>query len=222
MSYLNNCRTALNGHSFNGYEVVTGYMLCVEYLDSLFNLLDRALAEHPRTTVLRFDLHLPKAVDCVDYPYEYDSTVITKFIESFKAQVKADLKKKGREGTRVHKCTVRYAWAKENGEAVQPHYHVALILNRDTYYGFGDYRFPRENLAGKIYKAWARALMLETLDEVMSLVHIPSSKPYYHLNRSSIEFQEQCNSVFRRLSYLAKFETKNYGDRSKNFSCSRK
>ncbi|MCI9689787.1 inovirus Gp2 family protein [Vibrio parahaemolyticus] len=222
MSYSNKKLTILNQSMFNGHEVVSGYNLCVEYLDSIYQLMDRALAEHPRTTVLRFDLRLPKCVSCPDYPYEHDTSVITRFIESFKAQVRADLAKKKREGKRVHHCTIRYVWAKEINEANQPHYHVALLLNKDTYYGFGDYRTLSENLAGKIYRAWASALMYGDTEEVMGLVHIPSDTPCYYLDRNSLDYQQQCNNVFRRLSYLAKVETKQYGRCSKNFCCSRK
>lgn len=221
MTYSKQKLTTLNQSTFKGLEVVSGYKLCVEYLESIHTTIDKALSEHSRTTVLRFDLHLPERITCPDYPYEHGSGVITRFIESFKAQIKADLVKKEREGKRVHSCTPRFVWGKETNEATQPHYHVALLLNKDTYLGFGDYRTLNNNLAGKIYRAWASALMYKP-EDVMNLVHIPRDTPCYHLEKNSRFYQHQCNEVFRRLSYLAKFETKHYGQKSKNFSCSRK
>ncbi|MFW1503862.1 hypothetical protein ACEWBU_23690, partial [Vibrio parahaemolyticus] len=77
--------TILNQASFNGYPVIPGYNLCEEYLARINDLFDRAMAENARSVVLRFDLHLPVAIDCPDYPIEYDSTVITRFIESCNA-----------------------------------------------------------------------------------------------------------------------------------------
>ncbi len=211
--------TTLNQTSFNGYPVIPGYNLCVEYLQRINELLDRAMAENARSVVLRFDLHLPVALDCPDYPVEYDSTVITRFIESFKAQVQADKAKKERSGERWYGCTVRYVWAKEINSSVNPHYHVALILNRDAYFGFGQYSQLGNNIAGKIYRAWASALM-RSPEESMSLVHIPDN-PVYRLDRNALDYSEQCGRVFYRLSYLAKLETKQYGTRSKNFATSR-
>ncbi|RJG40060.1 inovirus Gp2 family protein [Motilimonas pumila] len=221
---MNNLYNSTNNKSltFNGLEVLSNLTLSEAYLSSIYNLMDRAMAEQARTTVLRFDLHLPNLQTYLEEPtQEYSSNVITRFIESFKAQVRAGIAKKEREGKRVHPCTIRYVWAKEMNAATQPHYHVALILNKDAYFGFGDYRELRNNLAGKLYRAWASALMYENPEDVVSLIHIPSDTPYYHLDRNSSDYLQQCNDVFRRLSYLAKYETKQYGSRSKNFSCSR-
>ncbi|WP_019613663.1 inovirus Gp2 family protein [Psychromonas ossibalaenae] len=213
--------TIFNQSQFNGWDLLPNLRMITQYLQSIESVLDKALTEHPRTLVVRFDLHLPSVVDCPDYPREFDTTVITRFIESFKAQVNADLIKKRREGNRVHSCTVRYAWCKETANAAQHHYHVALLLNKDTYYGFGDYRAVNNNLAGKIYRAWASALMFSP-EDILTLIHFPKDTPCYHLNVNSSEYNTECNKVFRRLSYLAKAETKEYGNRSNNFGCSRK
>ncbi len=221
MNHLNSS-TSAKLLTFNGFEVLPNLTLSEDYLGSINHLMDRAMSEYARTTVLRFDLHLPNLQTYLGEPTEgHSSNVITRFIESFKAQVRADIARKEREGKRAHPCTVRYVWAKEMNRAAQPHYHVALILNKDAYFGFGDYRELRNNLAGKLYRAWARALMYKNPEDVMSLIHIPSDTPYYHLDRNSSDYPQQCNDVFRRLSYLAKYETKQYGSRNKNFSCSR-
>lgn len=211
--------TVFNELYFNGWQVVPGYTLCTEYLESIESVLERALSEHPRTLIVRFDLHLPRIVDCPDFPREIDTNVITRFFSSLESKIKWDYDKKIKAGSSPHTCTVRYIWAREINESLGHHYHVALLLNKDRYYGLGDYRGLYNNLSGKIYEAWASALK-RSAHEVISLVHFPNDSPCYRLNSNSENYTFKCNEAFRRLSYLAKFETKSYGDKAKNFSYS--
>ncbi|HCG6498400.1 TPA: inovirus Gp2 family protein [Vibrio parahaemolyticus] len=218
MTLVNNNLTIWLEDKYKGLEVLSKYGLYEQYLRAIYGVLEKATREHPRTTAIRFDLHLPGVMGWSDMPCEYGTEVITKFMESLKAQIKADLARKKREGQRTHLCTVRYIWAKEISKANQPHYHVAILLNKDCYFGLGDYRTIRKNVAGIIYRAWASTLKLDSND-VMSLVHFPDT-PYHHLNSNGTEYDQQCNEVFKRLSYLAKHETKSYGFRAKNFGYS--
>ncbi|MDA0383554.1 YagK/YfjJ domain-containing protein [Vibrio owensii] len=138
MNYYHAKNTKLQ--SFNGLDVLPNLTLNRDYLHSIYQLMDRAMLEHPRTTILRFDLHLPPFQTYQDeHFHDYDPKVITRFFESFKAQVRAEKVKKKKMGIRAHPCTIRYVWAKERDTSNQPHYHVALILNKDAYFGFGDY-----------------------------------------------------------------------------------
>jgi hypothetical protein len=211
--------SVFNYTHFNGWQVVPGHTLCTEYLESIEAVLERALSEHSRALVVRVDLHLPYIVDCPDYPREVDTNVITRFFSSFESKVKWDFDKKIKAGGRPHPCTVRYVWAKEVNKSLGHHYHVALLLNKDRYYSLGDYSTVGDNLAGKIFEAWASALK-RTAHEIKSLVYFPDDTPCYRLDRNSQDYAFLCNEVFRRLSYLAKFYTKRYGDKAKNFSCS--
>ena len=204
---------------FNGREVLTNHQLSQEYLASIEGVLTKSLQEYPRTFVVRVDLHLPSVMACREYPGAFNCEVITRFLESLKSQCKAHQERSRREGKRVHRNTLRYIWVKEQGDSDVPHYHLALLFNNDAYFTLGDYKSIKENLAGRIYKAWARALMVDT-DKVIGLVHFPIRRPTYHLNFNSNSFQQDYNEVFKRLSYLAKFNTKNYGIRKKNFSAS--
>lgn len=213
--------TILNQSHFNGWEVVPGYTLCTEYLESIEATLERALYEHPRTLVARFDLHLPCGVTCADNPEQFDTGLITRFFSSFESKVRWDFNKKRKEGKQTHPCSVRYVWAREIHQSSQHHYHVALFLNKDRYHGFGDYGSIGNNLAGKIVGAWASALKRNELD-VKNLIYFPDDRPCYYLHRNRPDYLAECNDAFRRLSYLAKFETKQYGDRTKNFSCSKR
>nr|WP_305810177.1 inovirus-type Gp2 protein [Photobacterium kishitanii] len=113
---MNNHLQQLNQNinlTYMGLAIIPGYTMIDDYLAKIKVVLDKAITEHPRTFVVRFDLHLPIQPNCVDMPNVYDSTVISRFIDSFKSHVKYDLIAKQREGKRVHDCTIRYIWAKE-------------------------------------------------------------------------------------------------------------
>ena len=103
----------LNGSDFKGLEVLSNYPMAENHLASIQHVIDLALQEHGRSFAVRFDLHLPRRPDCIDFPNEYGTDVISRFIASFKAQVEADLHRKSMQGTRTHPCTVRYIWVKE-------------------------------------------------------------------------------------------------------------
>ncbi len=110
-----------------------------------------ALDVHPRLTALRVDLRLP------DVPAATDAAVISRFINALKARIDAYQKRKHREGKRVHSSTLHYAWARSLGVQGKKHYHLMLLVNRDTWCRAGDYRAP-ESLAGMIKQAWCSAL----------------------------------------------------------------
>ena len=211
----------LNGSHFNGVVVNGNYQLIENHLYTIQRVLGFSLEEHKRTLVVRFDLHLPARPNCCDFPLEYGSDIISRFLASFKAQLQADLIRKMKQGKRVHHCNARYVWTKERNEAQQDHYHVAIFLNKDTYHSLGDYTQPGDNLVTRIVKAWASALGIEYFD-ANKLVHFPQDTPYYILDMNAYSFPSDYQSVFHRLSYFAKVDTKHYGNRSHSFGASRK
>ena len=76
-----------------------------------------------------------------------------RFINALKARIDAYQKRKHREGKRVHPTTLHYVWAREFGECKgKKHYHLMLLVNRDTWCRAGDYRAPG-SLAGMIERA---------------------------------------------------------------------
>ena len=126
-----------------------------------------ALNVHPRLTALRVDLRLP------DVPAATDAAVISRFINALKARIDAYQKRKHREGKRVHPTTLHYVWAREFGEFKgKKHYHLMLLVNRDTWCRAGDYRAP-ESLAGMIKQAWCSALGVDVGCHA-TLVHFPA------------------------------------------------
>ena len=211
----------LSGSSFEGLAINGRYSLSVNYLERIKSVLDKAVHEHARLFIVRFDLHLPRRPDCNDFPIEYETNVISRFFSSLTAQINADLYRKINLGKRVHSCPVRYVWVKERHNALQDHYHVALFLNHDTYFTIGSYQHSGSNLGTKIVDAWTRSLWLE-YHLAGPLVHFPIHTPFYVLDKNAANFNINYQEAFHRLSYLAKVETKLYGDKNNSFGCSRK
>lgn len=217
----NNNLTTHQGRKFNGAPLLPNQAYFSEYLQSIEHLMGRALQEHRRTLMLRVDLHYPQQVNCCDYPFPYESNVISKFIASLKAKFKADLIKKQRNNTRAHHSNMRYIWVKEEGKSNQPHYHVAIFLNGDTYNSLGSYDNTVNNNAARITQAWASALDVE-LYVASHLVHFPVDRPVYFLDVNSPSFEGTYNDAFKRLSYLCKQDTKHYDNSGRLFGCSHK
>ncbi|WP_417884326.1 inovirus Gp2 family protein [Vibrio rumoiensis] len=207
---MNSCLSTIE---HDGWSILTSYTLNDTYLDRIRLVMNKAMNNHARTFVLRFDLHALSLV-------KSDTRVISRFFESLKAKIKAYEKRKVKFGVRVHKTKLEYIWCKEEGKSNNPHYHVAIFLNANSFNRIGDYRVLRDNLAGLIYSAWSSAIRVSTND-IISLVHFPKSKPFYQLNVKDEHYTFIYNVVFRRLSYLAKYETKKYGSGKHNFGYSR-
>ncbi|KEJ14690.1 hypothetical protein AB50_2269 [Escherichia coli 6-175-07_S1_C2] len=99
--------------------------------------------------------------------------MISRFINALKARIDAYQKRKHREGKRVHPTTLHYVWAREFGECKgKKHYHLMLLVNRDTWCRAGDYRAPG-SLAGMIKQAWCSALGVDVGCHA-TLVHFPA------------------------------------------------
>ena len=161
-------------------------------------------------TALRVDLRLP------DVPAATDAAVISRFINALKARIDAYQKRKHREGKRVHPTTLHYVWAREFGECKgKKHYHLMLLVNRDTWCRAGDYRAP-ESLAGMIKQAWCSALGVDVGCHA-TLVHFPAWPAVWLARNDDTGFQQ----VLERADYLAKEHTKAHCTGERNFGCSR-
>lgn len=194
------------------------------YLNGIRQVIDQSLDEYNRVFAFRVDLRFPEyfsesifykallADDCEG------CKVISRFFASFKSQIEFDLRRKDRDGVRVYQCRPRYIWCKERNDAALPHYHVLILLNKDSYFTLGDFKSDK-SLAHKVRKAWRSALNLLCIEEAISLVHFPRN-PTYYLNVNSSSFVEQYKDLFYRVSYFAKFDTKHYGSRKRNFGTS--
>lgn len=184
--------------------------LAENYLERIQQTLDYAFNEYPRICAIRFDLRFPM------FYFASDSDAISKFTASLKAQIKANLKRKRKEGM----CNLRYIWVKEQELSDNPHYHVVILLNGNVYNSLGNFKISEDNMASRIVNAWASALGLHP-NEVRGKVNFPNNC-LYQVNKNKITFCNDYSSLFQRLSYLAKIDTKKYFGGSNNFGSSRK
>lgn len=198
-----------------------------DYLERIESVIQRSLNEFPRTMAVRIDLRLPDNerynVNPNLYPkflYSWDSRLISRFTESLKAQIRSDQLRKMKEGKRVHFCRLRYCWVREVSDTDKFHYHVLLLLNKDTYAFLGKLKSNKResNLITKIRKAWGSALCC-TYETSEQLVYVPEN-PCYYLDRNNSKFKGVYRDILYRSSYLAKDKTKPYGDGYRSFGCS--
>ena len=186
-----------------------------DYLNTIRKPMDNAVDEYPRVFAVRFDLRQPEGdfLDCLsrDEIMGNDALGIrrtdlaTRFVQSFKAKLKAHERRCHRKGIRVYPCTVRFVWVRERDKSAHDHYHVVLLLNEDRFGRLGN--ITREgSLAWTITSAWASALNCD-VETIRRLVHFPDNACYV-LERKSEDFIEQFNDLFCRLSYFAKYATK--------------
>lgn len=205
---------------FNGMEVQRSYRpLILNYLQSMDQVMQNALREHTRTLAIRVDLRLPQGVNCPDFPSVYDNSVMSRFTESLKAQVKANQMQRLRMGKRSYKCTVRVIWVAEHDSVMNNHYHILILVNKDAYDRLGDITAIKDNMAARIKKAWASALR-EELWAIEGLVHF-TDNGVFRLNANSPSYTNDYCELFYAISYLAKARTKHFGDGVKSFDCSR-
>jgi hypothetical protein len=185
-----------------------------EYLYRLYQTLSRATDQYREVFAFRFDLRIPLGYS--QQGFSYQNEIIDRFIESFKAKIKHNRQMAFRENRYAHDSIVRYAWAREVGQHGRPHYHLAILLNKDAFCALGRFSPGRENMFNRLHEAWASALNLP-LDAVRGTVEIPEN-PCYNLrgddNASVADF-------FFRASYLCKAATKAFGHGGHGFGASR-
>ncbi|AMF95117.1 inovirus Gp2 family protein [Vibrio fluvialis] len=195
--------------------------LCIDYLEKIHDTIERALDDYPRLMALRVDLKFPQLREREDLGY-----LMTDFIRSLQSQIDHSGRKRKREGGRVHPCKVRSIWVKERSTSINDHYHLVLLFNKDRFNWLGKTLSHPENLGGFIVEAWARVVGVD-YDEANGLVYFSKDKRkdsvvIHRLNRHSSDFDDSFDELFKHASYLAKEDTKHFGNRKRNFGCSRR
>lgn len=193
------------------------------YLQRIEGVLCNALQDHPQTTVIRVDLHLPEDGDVGDSiasDADLSQGLMSRFIESLKAQIVAYRQRKAREGIRTHRCSVRYVWVMEQPElGGKKHYHMALFVNTDTFNALGSYGAQGKGLASLVQNAWLSAMKKRDWPEYLTLVHFVDN-PLAFLELNKPEFMDKLDALTFRLSYMAKHRTKRYCSAERSFGCS--
>jgi hypothetical protein len=192
----------ISSPSFNGYPVLSNHGPLVEnMLIGNEEVLARALINHNRIAVMRFELKFPKGhVGSVE--------AISKFFDAFRYTIKGDLVKKTESRLRTIHSDMGYVWVRELSGRHGWHYHVGLYLNYDVYNCFGSINSKNINMYNRILSSWASALGIH-IDSARGLVHIPQN-PVYKIDRFSLTVIEDIHAVLYRFSYLAKLKTKPY------------
>ncbi|WP_411749459.1 inovirus Gp2 family protein [Serratia marcescens] len=185
-----------------------------QYQQAFYDVIQDAVSEFPRTLALRVDLRFPQ-----DYRYGLSNKEVTRFIESLKAKIKVDCKKKNRRWRRNWVNRLRYAWVREIGERNRrKHYHLLLLLNKDFYYGAGKFD-SNDSLAALVQLAWCSALNVDR-EQYSALVNLTKNGMYY-LNSNSSNYIQQVADLLNRMDYLAKDHTKCYDDGYRSIGTSR-
>ncbi|MCH4874749.1 inovirus Gp2 family protein [Pseudomonas sp. TMW22091] len=201
--------------TFQGWPIQVGKGPFIQqYLSRLQQAMQCALAQYPRVFAFRFDLRFPTGIQLPDSVYT--NQVVERFIESFKAKIAHNRSQARQLNKYAHDSKVRYVWARELGEHGKPHYHLAILLNRDAFTALGKFEVGRDNMFNRLVEAWASALGL-SVEAVRGLVEVPPN-PCYHLNLGEPGGQAE---FFHRTSYLCKAATKVFGDGSHGFGASR-
>ncbi len=191
-----------------------GYRMIDEYLAALKAVMENAVAQYGRVFAFRFDLHVP---DCVDARSdEFSNSVVSRFVESFKAKVRHNRARASKAGSFVHDTKVRYFWVREVGYFGKVHYHFVVLLNGHAFNWLGRYQTSTGNTANRVFEAWASALGV-IVECATTLVHFPEN-PSYMLLRDD---QESVAAFFRRASYLCKVATKHHGFGHHGYGASR-
>jgi len=157
--------------------------------------LDICLAKFGRVLVVRFDLSL--------YEYSGDNHTISVFLNRLKEKL-FKLKK-------YRMKDIGHVWAREQEEAKQQHYHVALFLDGNKI------QYPSallQLIKAKWYKHGRLWIPTKKL--------VDDDGCFYFIDKKNLNFKEQRGKAIWRLSYLAKTRGKGYKDiQAKNYSVSR-
>ncbi|MTC61484.1 inovirus Gp2 family protein [Providencia rustigianii] len=182
------------------------------YLSRISDTVTHVKGKLKRISFFRVDLRFPLN----STPYRNDSKVITRFIESLKSKIKYDIKRKSQLWGRTLVDDLDYIWVREVGDINNnTHYHVALLLNKDIYYSFGDFN-EVGNLANLISQAWCSALNIQPHSGLVNFAWRD------HLDQNKVDSDIKLSSIMQNLSYLAKDHTKRYHDGYRSFGCSTK
>lgn len=194
------------------------------YLHRMLSITDKALEEHSAVFAVRVDLHLPRVNvegDSIACLPNLSQGLLSRFANSLKAQIKHYREVRIKRGERVHPCTLRYFWVKEQDSSVNPHYHAVLLLNKDLFWRLGDFNSSENNLCNMIRKAWLSAIGLFDQDEYSRLIHFPANCTYV-LNTRQPGFSGKYDSFVYRITYLAKEDTKQIDPEMRSFGGSQK
>lgn len=204
------------GGEYNGLSIMGNvYPMIRECLEALHDVVSMSLKDYSRVFAFRFDLRFPEHMQADSV--ESCNSVVSRFIESFKAKIRHNRQSLAKNGVLYHDTKVRFFWVREVGDCARVHYHFVVLLNGHAFNCLGSYSAVEGNISSRICEAWASALG-EAVEQVKPLVHFPKM-PAYCLQRKD---PESISRFFYRASYLCKAQTKQYGHGHHGYGASRK
>lgn len=202
---MNSNHHAFGGKEYLGLPLVSGNGEFIEeYLGVLHGVMWKALNQYTRVFAFRFDLHLIEGVDAD--ASTASNAVVTRFFQSLKAKIRHNRCCALSRNGNAHNTVVRYFWVREVGDFGRVHYHCVVLLNANAFNWMGSYYSLGENMANRVWGAWASALE-EPIENVKSSVHFPEN-PAYVIHRNN---HKSIREFFHRVSYLCKCRTKQFG-----------
>ena len=193
------------------------------WLSRFESILNSALVQHRAVSLIRVDLRFPEYMPVTIMDPDPDSAVISRFFASLKAKIQAYQRKKRWANQRVHATSLRYFWCREFGKMYgRKHYHVILLLNKDTWCSLGDFSEPSSR---KPTSSDARPSSDDTplsggcSDTRKASDKKPGEAAVLWIKRGDVEALQKARN---RASYLVKYETKQHdGSGQRNYGCSR-
>lgn len=168
-------------------------------------------------TVLRFSRdHIAEDPDSLACIQRTDMGAITRGMDSLKSQIREEHRRSGRSGAPSYPA---YAWVRERNTSEYPHYHSALLFDRNVYAFRGNYSLhDGNNMANRVQKAWCSAVKLDYPDYA-HLVQF-TQKSYWLDRNDAIQRSPKYVDYLMRLAYLAKENTKDVHSSYRNFGTS--
>lgn len=109
------------------------------WLSRFDSLLDSALAQHRAVSLIRVDLRFPEYMPATIMDTDLDSAVISRFFESLKAKIQAYQRKKMCQSACACNQPALFLVSGVRQGKGRKHYHVILLLNKDTWCSIGDF-----------------------------------------------------------------------------------
>lgn len=161
-----------------------------EVLKLIEKTLENALSKHSRVLIVRFDLSFPKWMK---------ETSSNKYISMFMQYLQRRLD--------TDEIDPKYIWVREQSKEKHQHYHVAMFVNGNRM------RSPyRIHTYAK--EIWGKVLNIDDgsgyVNECRRYRDGRRGTAHYYICKDKKDWRNTYESCFKRLSYLAKTNTKGY------------
>ncbi|XNJ75177.1 inovirus-type Gp2 protein [Vibrio cyclitrophicus] len=192
------------------------------YLIRSKELLDYVTSEHNRVLSFSLILRFPQ-----DFKQDRGVSYISKFIRIFQRKVDSTLEERKKRKARVYHMKkgnkVFNIWCRERNSSNNDHYHMFILLSYENFRTLGHYSTslePKKSLAILVQEAWSDTLGISYCD-MKGLVQFPSKNNHFRVVQNRPDTKSNYDNLLSRIYYLAKRETKNFGEGIRSFGCSR-